>query len=229
VTKLGIFIIGTPDQEVSVPPEYVTSDEICPNGGQTLPESSDQGGELALSLDLPPEYRFVPDDPDTLSAACDGVVWIVKRVYERVYERGGGGYILIARTRVTVMDGMHWPADRVKVVTIGGREAVLLEPVHPEGSEHGGTGTGIVFPEPFGMTFMLTHELPLVDVLELAEKVAEATKDDTPQVAPDPVSDRLAAGSVWRTWRFLATTPVPLGPAPRARMTAGCLTEPPLS
>jgi hypothetical protein len=180
--KLGIYIVGTPDQEVDVPAQYVTAEEICPNGSSVM--SWDQAGALALSLELPPEYVFLPDDPDTGAFACNDVVQIAKRAYGR----DGIRKVLIARTRITVRDTLHWPADRVKVVTIGGREAVLLEPVHPEGSEHGGTSTEILFPEPFGMTYIHTNDLTLAETLRLGEILVEATDDDTSAGSGAPVS-----------------------------------------
>jgi hypothetical protein len=172
--RLGIFIVGTHDQEVDVPAQYVTAEDVCPNGTSLM--RWDQAGELALPAELPPEYRFLPDNPDTGVFGCNGVISSVKRVYRRVYERGLGSDIHIGRWRTTVRCCTFVAADRVKVVTIGGREAVLVEPVYPEGTEPGGTHTEIIFPEPFGMTEIWTLGLPLAETLQIGEIVAEATK-----------------------------------------------------
>jgi hypothetical protein len=136
----------------------------------------EQAGELALSLELPPHYSFLPHDPDTGVFGCGDTVSSAKRVYQRIYEAGTGGHIIVGRNRMTVICCNHIPADRIKVVTIGGRQAVLVEPVHPEGSEHGGTSTEIHFPESFGRTYIRTNTLTLAEALELAGIVAEATQ-----------------------------------------------------
>jgi hypothetical protein len=121
---------------------------------------------------LPSEYKFLPDDADTGAVACNGVVYVAKRTYSGT----PGGRAIIGRSRLTALSTMHWPADRVKVVTVGNREAVLLEPVFPEFNEFGGTQTQVIFPEPFGHSFIFTENIDLTDVMALAEIVAEATQ-----------------------------------------------------
>lgn len=169
--KLGIFIMpADPQIAVTVPPEYVTYDRLCgPNPDyQVLPW--DQAGELDFTLQLPPEVVFLPNDPDSGVFACNGAVIGVKRAYDY-----GGGRLIVARNRTTVYDGIRASAERVKVISIGGRQAVLIEPVTPVGTELGGQ-TAIIFPEPFGKTFVFTFDVPLTDALKVAEIVAQATR-----------------------------------------------------
>jgi DNA-binding CsgD family transcriptional regulator len=178
--KLGIFIDAA-EEEVDIPPQYVTAEDICPPGAPHTPVALEQAGELAFSLNPPPEYTTVADDMDDGAVACGDVVYVAKRVYQHAEH---GGRVVIGRARFTVVDGMHWPAESVKVVTLAGREAILFEPIYPERSEptyperyeFGGQSTQIVFPEPFGMTFIITNGVDLADVMTLGELVAEATR-----------------------------------------------------
>ncbi len=178
--KLGIFIDAA-EEDVDVPAQYVTAEDICPPDAPHAPASWEQAGELAFSLNLPPEYTTVADDMDDGAVACGDVVYVAKRVYQHAEH---GGRVTIGRTRLTVVDGMHWPSERVKVVGLAGREAVLFEPIYPERYEptyperygFGGQSTQIVFPEPFGMTFIYANGVDLSDVMALGELVAEATR-----------------------------------------------------
>jgi hypothetical protein len=172
--KLGIFIDGTYQGEsvVSIPEGYTTIQDLCPPEAPSTVASWDQAGELKFELDLSSEYQFAPDDPDTGPVACNGIVYVAKRAYNRVPR----GHVIIGRSRTNVESGMHWPADRVKIVTIAGRQAVLLEPVFPEWNEFGGTHTEIIFPEPFGKTFVFTADVDLADVMKLAEIVISQTQ-----------------------------------------------------
>jgi hypothetical protein len=169
--KSGIFIDGT-HEGASVPGQYTTADEICPPGAPNTLASWEEAGKLAFDVALPAEYEYLPDDPDTGPVACDGTVYVAKRAYGHVPR----GHVIIGRSVTNVISGMHWPVDRVKVVTIAGKEVVLLEPIFPEWNEAGGTQTQIVIPEPFGMTFVFTSGVDLVDVISLAELVIKETK-----------------------------------------------------
>ena len=172
--KLGIFISGT-TSAVPVPPQYTTPEDICAPGVPQTLAPWEQAGELAHSIAMPPEYGFLPADPDSGPVACGGNVYVAKRAYDRA----GGGHVVVGRTRLNVVSGMHWPSDRVKVVTLGGRQAVLLEPIFSapqEESGPAGTSTQLLFPEPFGMTFVFATGSNLADVLTLGATVGEATR-----------------------------------------------------
>jgi hypothetical protein len=121
-------------------------------------------------LNLPPEYTTVADDMDDGAVACGDVVYVAKREYQHAEH---GGRVIIGRSLFTAVEGMHWSEERVKTVTLGGREAILFEPIYPEWYEFGGTTTQIVLPEAFGTTFIFATNVDLSDVMALGELVAE--------------------------------------------------------
>lgn len=64
-------------------------------------------------------------------------------------------------------------ADRVSVRNIGGRDAIFIRPMTPDGLAE---ISYVVFPESFGVTEIQTFNLSEVGVLAVAEAVAEASK-----------------------------------------------------
>ncbi len=166
----GIFI-GPPG--VPVPPQYVTYDEVCPEGTATVEVPPAQAGVLALELDLPSTFVLREDSLDTGVVACDGTVYAARWDYAYRGTNGMTSDIVIGRTILTSTDGWDVAAYRARSTVIGGRKAALIEPMTPDGLA---SRSAVFFPEPFGMTFIAAANLSRDDLLALAELVARATK-----------------------------------------------------
>ena len=92
---------------------------------------------------------------------------------QRTYLLEGAPEVSVTIGRRVFSYGMYdVAASRVETTVFAGREAVLIAP-SVAGSD--GEASAVLFPEPFGVTEVLASSLPLADLLELAELVAEAT------------------------------------------------------
>jgi len=103
-------------------------------------------------------------------------VYVAKWLYH--YQGYPGSRLLVTRSLFSHV-APNASVDRVKIIEAGGRSAVLIEPIRLEGlGQLGGAGTNaeVIFPEPFGMTTVSAHGIPLAELLEVAEIVGQATK-----------------------------------------------------
>lgn len=167
---LGIYI--SPSEKGPFPPGHrATRQDVC-GSTPTARVPAERAGELGLNLTLPPDYIFQPGDMDTGVWACGDTVVVAKRVYEHKAANGMTSRVLIGRSRLTV-EAYDVSADRVKVTSFAGRPAILIEPVTSDAVIQ---RSGVIFPEPFGKTFIDVAYLPLDELKRLAEAVAEATK-----------------------------------------------------
>ena len=186
---LGIFIAPP---EVPVPDKYLTFKDICRPDTLTPRVSDERAGQLDLKFQLPPEYIFQPDSMDTGVIVCAprdqieilgpeslrlrdpeaGVVYAARWEYAATQPSGHLGRLLIVRSLFPYRQ-YDVAADRVKATVIGGRPAVLVEPITPDGVS---SVAAVIFPEPFGVTEVHSTSVPLADLLAVAEIVAKATQ-----------------------------------------------------
>src|SRR5438132_7518899 len=171
----GIYI--SPDEQ-TVPEQH----QVPPcQAKRHVPVSWDQAGQFALNVQLPPKFIFKPDDMNTGVIACEGAeVYTARWAYELPQPQfvDYPARLFIARGRSSWIYA-DASADRVKTVDLGGRLAVVVEPVRPEGAGslgQDGTQASVSFPETFGMTSVTSTGVPLSDLLEVAKIVGSATK-----------------------------------------------------
>jgi len=169
---LGIFIAPA---EVPVPDKFVTSEELCGRWSLSVQVPWEKAGQLGLSVELPPPFVLDVDSLDTGVIACADhpeKVYAARWEYAATQPSGHLGRLLIVRSLFP-----YWQydvaADRVKATVIGGRPAVLVEPITPDGVS---SVAAVIFPEPFGKTEVHSTSVPLADLLAVAEIVAKATQ-----------------------------------------------------
>ncbi len=164
---LGIYF--EPGNE-PIPEKYVTVDELCP-GSDDYRVPEDQAGELALHVELPPPFKLNPESPNTGIWACNDQVIVANWEYDVMQPDGYPGRLLISRHKscyVTVSVAL----DRVKETAVGGRPAVMVDPITPDGRH---SQAIVIFPEPFGCTEVWGLSIPRADLINAAEIVADAT------------------------------------------------------
>lgn len=165
----GIFLAprGEP-----VPEHYVTYEDVC-DSQPAIEVSPQRAGMLALPLKLPSEYILVEDSLNTGVIACGNTVSGARWQYDGPRQSTGiVPYIVIGRSLFT-HDEIDVAVDRPTSTVIGGREAVVLEALTPDGYDQHARAW---FPEPFGYTFIQATDLPHADFMTLAELVASATR-----------------------------------------------------
>ena len=165
----GVFI-APPD--VSPPAGFLNYEGFC--GSEKVPTEAapwDLAGQLTLSVQLPSDFVFQPDSMNTGVIACAGKVYAARWDYKVSLPNSGQGRLTIVRSLLS-----HIPKDvsanRVKTVEVGGRQAVLVEPLTPDGIS---SAAAIIFPEQFGVTEIQSAGIPLTQLLEVAELVAGPT------------------------------------------------------
>jgi hypothetical protein len=165
---LGIFI--GPDGDAP-PKGYATASDLCPDGEGSQQVSWDDAGPLKMDLDLPSEYIIAVDSPNTGAIACSGTVYTARREYRVKTSNGMTADVIIGRS-IFRIERFDVATDRVGTAVVGGREAVVIEPITPDGLAQ---RSGVFFPESFGETFIAASSLPQHDLLELAAIVGEGT------------------------------------------------------
>ena len=114
---------------------------------------------------LPPgAVEFWYDDPVPPIYTCDGQVYRTARAWSV-----GGATVIIVKQRNPErrFEGLY-PADRVKAATVGGRPAVVVEPMRADGFM---STTVVIFPEPWGLTIVVGEFLPYDETLKVAESL----------------------------------------------------------
>ena len=164
------FYIGP--RVTDVPERFVTFDDVCPTL-ISVEVPWERAGALDLELNLPARYVLRDDSVNTGVIACEDetTVYVARRNYR--LEGLPSANIIIGRSILTA-DLFDVAASRVSVATYAGRQAVLIEPGVRDGVQSG--RSGVIFPEPFGRTFIHAVSLSLDELMELAELVAEATQ-----------------------------------------------------
>jgi hypothetical protein len=167
---LGVFI-APPD--VPVPDRYTTFADYCGSEQATSEQVPwEAAGQFALDVKLPDQFKLQQDNLNTGVVACAGKVYAARWSYAATQPSGYQGSLVIARGVFS-----HFPFDvsagRVKRIVAGGRSAVLVEPITPDGI---GSSAAVVFPETFGVTEIQATGIPLKELLEVAERVGEGTR-----------------------------------------------------
>ena len=170
---LGIYIAPS---DAAVPQQYKSFIPECGPAG--APAAWEQAGQFDLSVQLPPEFVYLPDHYNTgvVAWACNGQVYSAGWAYQ--FRDDPGSMLVVSRSVLSYMTP-NAAVDHVKAISAGGRQAVLIEPVRPEGTAQlspAGTYGAVVFPESFGSTIVCSSGVPLADLLRVAEIVGQATK-----------------------------------------------------
>jgi hypothetical protein len=143
--------------------------QLVAGGCVSVPRSTAGALEFPRPLALPADY--VPKEQQ-LATACSGKVSGLGWQYTPSGANGIPANVSISRAvaKALVYDVA---ADRVSVQSIGGRDAIFIRPVTPDGLAQ---ISYVVFPESFGVTEIQTFNLSEAGVLAVAEAVAEASK-----------------------------------------------------
>jgi hypothetical protein len=131
-----------------------------------------RGGELDFPrpLALPSEYVLKQERPEAV--ACDGELTGMGWDFTTAGANGIPASVSITRGRSTA-SVYDVAADRVSVRNIGGRDAIFIRPITPDGLAQ---ISYVVFPESFGVTEIQTFNFSEEGLLAVAEAVAEAGK-----------------------------------------------------
>ncbi len=164
---LGIFIAPSEDAWPEQP--RAAQAQLVAGGCVGVPRSTAAALEFPRPLALPPEYVAKEEPPAT---ACSGKVTGLGWQYTVTGANGIPANVSISRAvaKALVYDVA---ADRVSVRNIGGRDAIFIRPITPDGLAQ---ISYVVFPESFGVTEIQTFNLSEAGVLAVAEAVAEASK-----------------------------------------------------
>jgi hypothetical protein len=164
---LGIFIGPSKDTW----PEQVRAedDRVLAGGCVSVARSTAGALEFPRLLALPAGYTAEEQQP---AVACGGKVTGLGWQYSASGASGIAGHVSISRGVAKALE-YNVAADRVSVQSIGGRDAIFIRPVTPDGLAQ---ISYVVFPESFGVTEIQTFNLSETGVLAVAEAVAEASK-----------------------------------------------------
>ena len=131
-----------------------------PGEGEELTMSAVAGTPMEIiPTYLPPGAEEV--DPMEPPVACKGIVVSVQRHW---IIRGKGDFFIWHREGEQAI-ATDASADRVSAATVGGKPAVLVAPLAPDGF---GLSTVIVAEE-FGLTLVVGLDLPLEETVKIAE------------------------------------------------------------
>jgi hypothetical protein len=165
---LGMYIGATESDW----PQVYRDERQAQLAGGCVAATPEQGAALDFSrpVSLPAAYVQSPAAPNVV--VCSGRITGFDRSYQLTASNGLVADVTVARSvsRVFLFDAA---AERVSPTAIGGRPAIL---VRPATNDAVGQRSDVIFPEPFGSTFIVAFNLPLPELLQLAERIAEASK-----------------------------------------------------
>ena len=170
---LGIHIAPSEDQlPAEIRAEY---DRLLASNCVSIPV--EQAGALDFPRPLVMPAGYVPDEaaPETGSnyaLSCGGRPWNRGWNYATTGAEGIPARVSIVRSTLTY-DIQDVALSQVSIEVIGGREAVVIRPVSPDGLAQRHI---VHFPESFGSTYVHTFNLSEAEVLKIAEAVAEASR-----------------------------------------------------
>ncbi len=168
----GIFIAP---EGTKIPDEYVTFEDLC---GDLFTKSVEWGraGILNFDVKMPPEYVLEEED-DLLTGvvACGETVTGVNRFYRGpTWQNGVQSQVTISRTLgAPFFQDISVAEERPKLMTIEGREVIVIQPLTKDGYEQHGYAW---FPESFGVTSLHTVDLPRKDFMSLVKTIARDTQ-----------------------------------------------------
>jgi hypothetical protein len=120
------------------------------------------------AFDISPSYlpqgarEFWYSDPIPPIVTCDGRVIYAIRAW--LVPEGKTLIVIRQSNPERRFEGLY-PAHRVKAATVGGRPAVVVEPMRPDGFM---STTVVIFPEPWGLTIVVGEFLPYDETLKVA-------------------------------------------------------------
>ena len=149
-----------------MPEPFLTPVSVCPPGTPNAFIPLEEAGELNLDLRLPSRYVLLVPHINSQASTCGDVTTQISWTYKLRDRSGVTATIFRHPNRRQIYDVGE---SRVTMELFAGRQAILINP--------GGTmRSGVIFPEPFGITEIQASGMSLEDLLELAELVAEATQ-----------------------------------------------------
>jgi len=128
--------------------EYVTMSEVAGTPMEITPTYLPTGAEETSPM-WPPMI-------------CKGILASVERQW---VIRDEGARFFIARRQGEHAADTTASADRISAATIGGKPAVLVEPITPDGYGH----SMVIVAEDFGITVIVAFGLPLEETVKIAE------------------------------------------------------------
>jgi hypothetical protein len=164
---LGIFIGPTED---TWPKDLQDeASQRLAGGCVDVPRSEAKSLDFPRPVALPKEYS-----PEELVPArvCSGQVAGLTWGYTVSGVEGIPGHVQISRS-IGKARTYDVASDRVSVEHFGGREAIFIRPITPDGLAQ---IAYVLFPEPFGVTGVQTFNLSEADTTAVAQAVAEASK-----------------------------------------------------
>jgi hypothetical protein len=168
----GIFIAP---KDFPVPPGSPTYKDFCGSlSTQSVPW--DRAGELDATLVLPRGYELRKNDIGTGVVACGEMVLSANWNYSGPSPFPGEtpSYIQVSRTTgSSTAEEIDVAVDRPTTTEIGGRQAVIIEPLTESGYRQPGYAW---FHEPFGTTRVYTMSLSRGDFRKLLEAIASSTR-----------------------------------------------------
>lgn len=147
-------------------PEPLPRESACTGAGPEEIEYLPMSAIAGTPMDIIPTYlpAGAEERPPVWSPmACNGIVVNVEREW---VIRGKGDFFIARRQgeRVTSIDAS---AERVSAATVGGKPAVLVEPITPDGYGY----SMVVMAEDFGITVVVAFGLPLEETVKIAERL----------------------------------------------------------
>ncbi len=164
----GIFIAPSTDQ---FPDDLRAKRERLVAGGCVdVPRARAGVLDLAREPVFPAGYVLNPGDPEVI--ACSDVVTGVNRQYSFTNADGLPSEVLVSRSIATAW-GLDVAADRVKAVKVGRRDAIVIRPETPDGT---GQTSMVLFPEPFGLTFVSAFNVSASELNQILVALTTATE-----------------------------------------------------
>jgi hypothetical protein len=146
--------------------------DACSDAKPDEVEHLTMGAVAGMPMEIIPTY-LPPDaeevDPMWRPIVCKGTLVYVER---RWLIRGKGDFS-ITRHQGEQATSTEASADRISATTIGGKRAVLVEPITPDGY---GYSMAIVA-EDFGTTVVVAFGLPLEETVKIAEGVTTPAEE----------------------------------------------------
>jgi hypothetical protein len=154
----GIRLYG-PDADAAVQRK-----DACSEASRDEVEHLTMSDVAGTAMDIVPTYLPAGAeevDPMSPPVACRGTLVSVERWW---VIRGKGNFFIARRQGEQAID-TDASADRVSPTTVGGKRAVLIKSLTPEGYGQ----SAVIVAEEFGITIVSAFDLPLEETVKIAE------------------------------------------------------------
>jgi hypothetical protein len=146
-------------------PAAVQRKDACTGAAGQGVEYPPMSAVAGTPMDIVPTY--LPAGAEEIApmwppVACKGIVVSVER---RWAMRDRGGDFFITREQGEHAAQVDASADRVSAATVGGKPAVLVKPLTPEGYGY----SVVIVAEEFGLTSVVAFGLPIEETVKIAE------------------------------------------------------------